>query len=98
MMPEVLNNPNIGNLLRGASIILSMEPNVLLEVALQRSKAAESSSDDELSEATKLIMKVAGDLELNGEVYSDRVSARKTLGRILEDPPWNRISEKHDLP
>ncbi|MEK7098302.1 MAG: hypothetical protein AAB908_00210 [Patescibacteria group bacterium] len=97
MIPEILDNPNVGNLLRGASIILSVEPEAQLPEALVRSKNAEGRSEDDLDEAIRLIAKVSQELELNGEKELDREQARKALNHILADPPFNRISDKHDV-
>jgi len=96
MIPGILDNPNLANLLRGASIILSVEPEVQLLTALHRSKDAEESSENDLIEAIELIEKVRHELKLNGEKAPDRSQAREILKYILKDPPWNRISEKHD--
>lgn len=98
MIPEVLDNPHVGNILRGASIILAVEPRVQLLEALQRSKIAENKTDADLEETINLMTKVRRELDLNGEEDLSRENARKVLKHMLEDPPWNRMSEKHDLP
>ena len=97
MIPEVLNNSNVRNLLCGASIILSVEPTVQLPEALQRSKIAEGKSDDDLDEAIRLIVQVRQELALNGSEQPDREQARSILRHLLKDPPWNGVSNKYDV-
>ena len=98
MIPEILNDPNVGNLLRGASIILAVEPKVSLAEALNRSKIAEERSEADLDKARELILKARVALTLNGEKEPDYAQARAILKHMLKDPPWNRISNKHELP
>lgn len=98
MLPEVQNNRNVGNLLRGASIILSVEPTVQLSEALVRSRTAEGRSEDDLNEAIDLIAKVANELKLNGGETLSREHSRAVLRHILKNPPWRYGGDKNELP
>ena len=94
MIPEVLNNGPVWNLLCGASIIVHVEPDVPIRTALARSKSAESSSDETLTEAIRLIEKVRAELSpgcLTELETFDGKTAREVLRHMLKGAPHNPI-------
>ena len=92
MIPEVLNNRPVWNLLIGASIIVHVERDVPLRAALARSKVAENSDDATLTEAISLIERVRAELSpgcLTELESIDGDASREVLRHMLKDAPWN---------
>ncbi len=97
MIAEVKQNRVLGDLLRGASIILAVEPPVQLPEALRRSKDAENIDESVHKEAIGLVARINHELGFNGD-EPNRDRARKILDHMLCNPEWGHSSEKNELP
>ena len=93
MMPEVQENDKVWSMLSGARIIVSAESEVPLCAALERSKIAEETSDDDYGKALVLIEKVRQELDLNGAAETSNDQGRKILKHMLKDQPWGGSSK-----
>ena len=98
MIEEFVKNNRLADLLRGASIIRSVEPKASFTDALRRSKEAEPYTDDEEAEVIRLIEKTRKELGSNGGSELDREQERGVITHMVKDAPKrSSLSSKFDV-